>query len=99
MDRGWPTVRAGRRGVKAGVLARWRARGTWNDRRAAARRSLRSVGEELALDRVPHVAEDRADRVAQVDEGDDRDDGDEREDQRVLREALSLLVTMHRGEQ
>ena len=45
-----------------------------------------------ALDRVTDVAENLRDLAAQEDEGDDRDDRDQGEDQRVLRETLTLLL-------
>src|SRR5437879_2673966 len=51
------------------------------------------------LDRLADRAEDRADLVAQEDQGDDRDDGDEGEDQRVLGETLAFLVPTKRGEE
>ena len=70
-----------------------------NDRRADARRSCDRWVRDSELDRVPHVAQDAADLIAQEDEGNDRDDRDEGEDQRVLREALAFLVTTDRGEQ
>jgi hypothetical protein len=54
----------------------------------------------LQLDRGADLAQDRADLVAEEDEGDDRDDRDQGEDQRVLREALALLARVpERGEE
>src|SRR6266850_113495 len=47
---------------------------------------------EGTLDRAADRAENRADLVAQEDQGDDRNDRDEGEDQRVLRETLAFLV-------
>src|SRR6186997_2379701 len=52
----------------------------------------RRCGAGSVLDRVADGAQDLADLPAQEDEGDDRDDRDEGEDQRVLREALALLL-------
>src|SRR3954469_4872064 len=69
---------------------------TWNGRRTSRRPNLQGARE---LDRVADVRQDRRDLAAQEDEGHDRDDGDEREDQRVLRETLALLVLADRGEQ
>src|SRR5215204_790853 len=57
----------------------------------SARRSSRYRSR---LDRVADGAQDLADLAAKEDQGDDRDDGDEGEDQRVLREALAVFVTM-----
>src|SRR5215213_9530915 len=55
--------------------------------------------EGSRLDRRADGAEDRLDLAAEEDQGDDRDDRDEGEDQRVLRETLSLLVLAERGEE
>src|SRR3954452_24411941 len=44
------------------------------------------------LDRRADLRQDRADLLAEEDQGDDRDDRDEGEDQRVLRETLAFLV-------
>src|SRR5712691_8174002 len=67
------------------------------------RRPLRAGGlcrlRRSELDRATDLAEDRADLVAQEDQGDDRNDRDEGEDQRVLRETLAFLVPTNRGEE
>ena len=47
----------------------------------------------MRLDRVADRAQDRADLAAEEDEGDDRDDRDEGEDQRVLGETLTFVVS------
>ena len=60
---------------------------------------LRRRSRRVVLDRAADLAQDRADLVAQEDQRDDRDDGDEREDQRVLGEALALLVAAKRREE
>src|SRR5664280_567860 len=48
----------------------------------------------VPLDRLSDGAEDLADLAAEEDEGHDREDRDQGEDQRVLREALTLIVMM-----
>src|SRR6478735_6079956 len=55
--------------------------------------SLKSEG--LGLDRVADGREDLRNLAAQEDQGDDGHDGDESKDQRVLREALALLLVAH----
>src|SRR6187431_41550 len=55
--------------------------------------SLKSEG--LGLDRVADGREDLRNLAAQEDQGDNRDDGDKSKDQRVLREALALLLVTH----
>src|SRR5207253_215050 len=62
-------------------------------------RRFRFTSGWAQLDRVADLAEDRADRGAQEEQGDDRNDRDEGEDQRVLRETLAFLVTSKDAEE
>src|SRR4051812_6980431 len=74
-------------GSETSGLIGWRSRGDvrTNERRAGFRPgALRST----VLDRRADLAQDRADLVAEEDQGNDRDDRDEGEDQRVLGETL-----------
>jgi hypothetical protein len=61
-------------------------------RRPPSVRSTASHALERASDRAADLAEDRADLLAQEDEGDNRDDRDEGKDQRVLGETLAFLI-------
>src|SRR2546425_5811842 len=95
----WATSFLQRSPQPLGSRARTVAGALWGCQpESAPGHSARRSSEVRELDAGTDGAEDVADGAAQEQEGHDRNDRDEGEDQRVLRETLTFLVTPQRAE-